>query len=72
MAGRPKVPLVAKGLLDRKLMRLEPTPWPPRLFFTEPSLAAPRATMADHRLASPVTFVHVRRELGTDPNPEEP
>ena len=28
-AGQPKVPLVAQGLLERGLMRLQPTPWPP-------------------------------------------
>ena len=71
-AGQPKVPLVAKGLLERELMRLQPTPWPPRLFFTEASLAALRAMMADRRFANPKTFAHVRRELGIDPGPAEP
>ena len=70
-AGQPKVPLVAKGLLERGLMRLEVTPWPPRLFFTKAGLAALRAMMADGRFANPVTFAHVRRELGIDPGPEE-
>lgn len=70
-AGQPKVPLVAQGLLDRGLMRLEATPWPPRLFFTEPGFAALRAMMADRRFASPVTFAHVRQELGIDPDPKE-
>ncbi len=70
-AGQPKVPLAAKGLLDRGLMRLEPTPWPPRLFFTEAGLAALRAMMTDRRLASPKTFAHVRQELGIAPDPEE-
>ena len=71
-AGQPKVPLVAKGLLERGLMRLQPTPWPPRLFFTEAGLLALRAMMADRRFANPKTFAHVRRELGIDPGPEEP
>ena len=71
-AGQPKVPLVAKGLLERGLMRLEPAPWPPRLFFTEAGLAALRAMMADRRFANPTTFAHVRQELGIDPGPEEP
>ena len=52
-------------------MRLEPTPWPPRLFFTEAGLAALRAMMADRRFANPKTFAHVRQELGIDPSPEE-
>ncbi len=70
-AGQPKVPLAAKGLLERGLMRLEPTPWPSRLFFTEAGLAALRAMMADRRFADPKTFAHVRQELGIDPIPEE-
>ena len=28
--------------------------------------------MADRRFASPVTFAHVRQELGIDPGPETP
>ena len=70
-AGQPKIPLAARGLLDRGLMRLQPTPWPPRLFFTKAGLAALRAMMADRRFANPVTFAHVRQELGIDPGPEE-
>ncbi len=70
-AGQPKVPLAAKGLLERGLMRLEPTPWPQRLFFTMVGLAALRAMMADRRFADPKTFAHVRQELGIDPSPEE-
>jgi hypothetical protein len=34
-------------------MRLDATLRPPRLFFTEPGLAALRAMMADRRLANP-------------------
>ena len=71
-AGQPKVPLVAQGLLERGLMRLQPTPWPPRLFFTEAGLLALRMMMADCRSANPVTFAHVRQELGIDPSPEKP
>jgi len=68
-AGQPKVPAVAQGLLERGLVRLEPAPWPPRLYFTDAGLAALRAMMADGRLANPKTFAHVRRELGIDPEP---
>ncbi len=71
-AGQPKVPIAAKGLLERGLMRLEPMPWPPRLFFTEAGLTALRAMMADRRFADPKTFAHVRQELGIDPTPGEP
>jgi len=71
-AGQPKVPIVAKGLLERGLMRLEPTPWPPRLFFTEAGLVALRAMIANTRFTDPVTFAHVRLELGIDPRPKQP
>ena len=70
-AGRPKVPLAAKGLLDRGMMHLQATPWPPRLFFIEAGFLALRAMMADRRFANSVTFAHVRRELGIDPGSEE-
>ena len=68
-AGQPKVPAAAQGLLDRGLVRLEPAPWPPRLFFTDADLLALRAMMTDGRLAKPRTFAHVRRELGIDAGP---
>jgi hypothetical protein len=65
-AGQPKVPPVAKGLLDRGLMRLDTTQYMPRLFFTEAGLAALRAMMADRRFADPGKFAHVRHELGLE------
>ncbi len=68
-AGQPKVPCAAQGLLERGLVRLEPAPWPPRLYFTDTGLLALRAMMSDGRLANPKTFAHVRRELGIDPDP---
>jgi hypothetical protein len=34
---------------------------------TEAGLAALRTMMTDRRLADPVTFAHVRQELGIDP-----
>jgi len=71
-AGQPKVPVKAKGLLERGLMRLEPASWPPRLFFTEAGLAALRTMMAITRFANPVTFAHVRRELGIDTTSKDP
>jgi hypothetical protein len=54
-------------LVERGLMRLDVTLRPPRLFFTDPGLAALRAMMADRRLANPAQFAHVRQELGIDP-----
>ena len=66
------MPLVARGLLDRGLMRLQAAPWPPRVFFTEAGLVALRALVADRRFAHPVMFAHVRQEFGIDPFPDEP
>jgi hypothetical protein len=66
-AGKPKLPLIAKGLLDRGLMRLDTSQRLPRLFFTETGLAGLRAMIADRRLADPKKFAHIRRELGIDP-----
>jgi hypothetical protein len=69
-AGKPKIALVAKGLVERRLMRLDTEGRLPRLFFTEAGLAALRAMMMDRRLADPKKFAHVRQELGIDPVPE--
>jgi hypothetical protein len=66
-AGRPKVPPVARSLIDRGLMRLDTSERLPRLFFTETGLVELRAMMADRRLADPKRFAHVRQELGIDP-----
>jgi hypothetical protein len=63
-AGKPKLPLPAKGLVARGLMRIDTSQHWPRLFFTETGLAALRTMMADPRLADPVKFDHIRRELG--------
>ena len=65
--GQPKLPPAAESLVECGLMRLDATLRPPRLFFTEPGLAALRAMMTDRRLANPAEFAHVRQELGIDP-----
>lgn len=69
LAGQPKVPPVAQSLVARGLMRLDATLRLPRLFFTDAGLDALRTMMADGRLADPVKFAHVRRELGIDAGP---
>jgi len=69
-AGQPKIPPVAKGLMERGLMRLDTSGRFPRLFFTEAGIAELRAMMTDRRFADPKKFAHVRRELGIDPVPE--
>ena len=66
-AGRPKVPPVARSLVDRGLMRLDTSERLPRLFFTEAGLVELRAMVANRRLADPKRFAHVRQELGIDP-----
>jgi hypothetical protein len=63
-AGQPKLPPAAKSLLERGLMRLEPTSRFPRLFFTDTGLDELRTMMADPRLANPAKFAHIRQELG--------
>jgi hypothetical protein len=63
-AGRPKVPPVARSLVDRGLMRLDTSDRLPRLFFTEAGLVELRAMVADRRLTDPKRFAHVRQELG--------
>src|SRR6201994_1583101 len=66
-AGRPKVPPVARSLIDRGLMRLATSQRLPRFFFTEAGLVELRTMMADRRLADPKRFAHVREELGIHP-----
>jgi hypothetical protein len=68
-AGQPKIPPVAKGLVDRGLMRLDTSGRLPRLFFTETGLAELRTMMMDRRFADTKKFAHVRQELGIDPVP---
>ena len=66
-AGKPKLGPVAKGLIERGLMRLDRTGRLPLLHFTENGIAALHAMVSDRRLADPQTFGHIRRELGLDP-----
>ncbi len=71
LAGQPKVPPTAQGLIARGLMRLDVSQRLPHLFFTDAGLAELRAMMKDRRLADPAKFAHVRQELGIDPAPAE-
>ncbi len=70
-AGKPKLSSIARGLVERGLMRLDTSQHFPRLFFTETGLAGLRAMMAGRRLADPKKFAHIRRELGIDPADHE-
>lgn len=67
-AGQPKLPPAGKSLVERGLMRLDATSYPPRLFFTGKGIAVLRNMMANTRLADPEKFAHVRRELGLESN----
>jgi hypothetical protein len=67
-AGQPKVPLPAKGLIERGLMQIDTAQRWPRLLFTETGLGALRAMMIDSRLANPEKYAHVRQELGIPSN----
>jgi hypothetical protein len=66
-AGKPKLPPVARGLVERGLMRLDTSERLPRLFFTKAGLVELRAMVANRRLADPKRFAHVHQELGIDP-----
>ena len=68
--GKPKISPVAKGMLQRGLMRLDTAGRLPRLLFTKSGIVALRAMMSDRRFADPKKFAHVRQELGIDPVPE--
>ncbi len=68
-AGKPKVPPVAQGLIERGLMQLDTSQRMPRVIFTPAGLAELRSMMADRRFADPKTFAHVRQELGIDLQP---
>jgi hypothetical protein len=71
-ACKPKLSLIAKGLMARGLMQLDASGHFPRLFFAQIGLAAPRAMMMENRrLADPKKFAHVRQELGIDPRLDE-
>jgi hypothetical protein len=69
--GQPKLPPTAKSLLERGLMRLDQSRPIPRLIFTETGIVALRQMIADRRLADPLKFAHIRRELGIDLAPSE-
>ena len=70
LAGQPKLPLPAQGLVARGLMQIDTSQRWPRLVFTAAGLTALRTMMMDRRLANPATFAHIRQELGIDPIPE--
>jgi hypothetical protein len=62
--NQPKVPLVARRMLTRGLLVLQPAQMGMRAFFTEAGLVALRSLAADRRLLSPQAFAHLRDELG--------
>lgn len=63
--GRPKVPKVVQGLLDRGLVAIvDPERGFPAALFTPAGLEALRAMAQDHRQLDPVKYAHLREELG--------
>ena len=65
------LPDVAGRIFATEPMRLDTEGRLPRLFFTEPGLAALHAMMMDRRFADPGKFAHIRQELGIDPAPDD-
>lgn len=65
--GFPKVPPAAKSLVERGLATVDESQHPPRLLFTNAGIEALRTMMANPKLADPLKFAHIRRELSIDP-----
>ena len=66
--GLPKVPPAAKSLVERALAIVDKSQHPPRLFFTSAGIKVLRTMMANPKLADPLKFAHIRRELGINPD----
>ena len=63
---QPKLPPAVRGMIERGLVEVRPSPRGVRGFFTESGVAALRQLVADRRLMNPKTFAHLRLELGLD------
>jgi len=63
-AGQPKLSPPAESLVGRGMMEVKQGATWPTLSFTLTGLDALRRMMADAKLANPVIFAHVRKELG--------
>jgi hypothetical protein len=61
-------PAAAKSLTSRALATIDETKHPLRLVFTAAGLEVLREMMANPKLADPVKFARIRRELGIDPS----
>jgi hypothetical protein len=65
-AGKPKLPPVAKELVEQGLMWVDTDLRLPRLFFTDAGLARLRTMMANRRLPNPNSLTS-GPEFGIDP-----
>ena len=71
-AGQPKVPPAVASMIARGLVELRPERTGARAHFTEAGYAALRVLAQDRRALNPVTYAHLRLELGLDPAPVAP
>ena len=70
-AGQPKLPPAAASMLARGLITLQADRIGPLAQFTEAGYIALRALAQDRRALDPLTYAHLRQELGLEPAPVE-
>ena len=70
-AGQPKVPPAVASMIARGLVALGQGRMGPRVYFTEAGYAALRVLVQDRRALNPLTYAHLREELGLEPAPAE-
>ena len=70
-AGQPKLPPAVASMIARGLILLQSNRFGPCVQFTEAGYIALRALAADHRALNPLTYAHLRQELGLESLPVE-
>ena len=60
----PRGQLLARGLMELGQGRMGP-----QVYFTEAGCAAPRVLLQDRQALNPLTYGHLREELGLEPAP---
>ena len=70
-AGQPKVPPAVASMLARGVVELGQGRMGPHVYFTEAGYAALRLLLQDHRALNPLTYAHLRQELGLEPAPAD-
>ena len=66
-AGQPKVPPAVASMLARGLVALGQGLMGPHVYFTEDGYAALCLLAQDRRALNPLTYAHLRQELGLEP-----